>query len=73
MTGDEVITLTLTGQQHEALEGLVRRQAVEHKGLLLCSAAPFFCFDSGEVRLRLQATFLEWSAANRILKIIREQ
>ena len=28
---------------------------------------------SGEVRFRLQATFLKWAVANRILKIIREQ
>jgi hypothetical protein len=65
--------LTLTEEQRQSLEPLVHRQGAERKGLLLCRAAPFFFFDSGEVRLRLQATFLKWPTANRVLKIIRER
>jgi len=73
MSTSEIITLALTEEQHEALKSLVDRQGVERKGLLLCRAAPFFFFDSGEVRLGLQATFLKWPTANRVLKIIRKQ
>ena len=73
MKDAEVVTLPLTRKQRKQLEGLVHRQGIEHKGLLLCSAAPFFCFNSGEVRLRLQATFLKWPVANRVLKIIHKR
>jgi hypothetical protein len=73
MSTSEIITLALTEEQHEALKSLVDRQGVERKGLLLASAAPFFDLDSSQVRLRLQAIFLKWPVANRVLKIIRKQ
>jgi hypothetical protein len=63
-TEPEPITLTLTDGQRQALLELVGRQATEHKGLLLCSAAPYFCFKAGEVRLRLQAVFPRWNKAS---------
>ena len=73
MSTSEIITLALTEEQHEALKSLVDWQGVERKGLLLASAAPFFDLDSSEVRLRLQATFLKWPVANRVLKIIHKR
>jgi hypothetical protein len=71
MNRAEIITLTLSEKQHQALEPLVRRQGSEHKALLLATAAPFFDFEAGQVRFRLQALMLDWPRANRVLKILR--
>jgi hypothetical protein len=65
-----IVTLQLTESQREQLQPLVRRQVAERRGLLLCSVAPHF--NNGKSCFRLQAKFLTWPAAQRVLKIVRE-
>lgn len=66
----DIVTLPLTGEQGELVAPLVRRQAKERKGLLLVSVAPDM--RDGRTVFRLQACFLPWPLANRVLRIIRE-
>ncbi len=65
-----IVTLPLTAEQGELVAPLVRRQAPERKGLLLVSVAPDL--REGRTVFRLQACFLPWRVANRVLRIIRE-
>jgi hypothetical protein len=64
------LELTLSDEQAALVAPLVRRQALERRGLLLVSVAPDL--RDGRTIFRLQACFLPWRLANKILKIIRE-
>jgi hypothetical protein len=66
----DIVTLPLTDEQARLVAPLVRRQAKERKGLLLVSVAP--SLQDGRTVFRLQACFLPWPLANRVLRIIRE-
>lgn len=65
-----IITMALTNSQRRQLEPLVRRQVQDRRGLLLVSVAPDL--REGCTVFRLQAKFLDWKRANKILRIIRE-
>jgi hypothetical protein len=64
----DLVTILLTDAQRRQLEPLVRRQG--RRGLLLVSIAPHI--QNGNNVFRLQAKFLPWRTANKILKLIRE-
>jgi len=66
----KIVTLPLTDEQGRLVAPLVRRQAKERKGLLLVSVAPNV--EQGRNEFRLQAVFLPWPSANRVLRIVRE-
>ena len=66
----DIVTLPLTDEQGELVAPLVRRQASERRGLLLVSVAPDV--RHGRTVFRLQACFLPWRLANRVLQIIRQ-
>jgi hypothetical protein len=68
---DVILTLTLTDSQRRQLEPLVRRQATDRRALIFVSVGPFID-DNGQTAFRLQAKFLPWRHANKVLKIIRE-
>jgi hypothetical protein len=67
---DAIVTMTLTDSQREMLSPLVRQQSRDRRGLILVSVAPHL--DRGRSFFRLQAKFLSWKSANKVLKIIRE-
>jgi hypothetical protein len=69
---DAIVTVALSDQQQAQLLPLVSRQAIHRKGLLFLSVAPFWSVEEQQTQLRLQATFLPWKTANKILKLIRE-
>jgi len=70
--GPDLITLALTDSQSQQLRCLIRRQVTDRKGLLSCSVAPFISSENGETHFRLQAAFIPWKTANKVLKIIRD-
>ena len=67
---DSLVTLRLTDEQRQQLEPLVRRQVEDRKGLLLVSVAPFM--ENGEPAFRMQAMFLPWKTASKVLKLVSE-
>jgi hypothetical protein len=67
-----ITTITLTPDQERDLLPLVQRQVIDRRGLLFFSVAPFMDVEAGSPALRLQAVFLPWKIANRVLKLIRE-
>jgi hypothetical protein len=66
----DLVTILLTDAQRRQLEPMVRRQCQDRRGLLLVSIAPHIQNDNNV--FRLQAKFLPWRTANKILKLIRE-
>jgi hypothetical protein len=68
----EIVTVALTRQQEEQLWPLIRRQTIDHLGLLFVSAAPFLDLEQSETRLRLQAVYLNRKISQQILKLIRK-
>ena len=65
-----IVTIELSPQQAAVFHPLLERQADERRGLLLMSVAPDLL--DGQAIFRLQAVFLAWPAARKVLKIIRE-
>jgi hypothetical protein len=66
-----IVSVILTSEQADQLKPLVMSQGTGKGGLLLCSASPFFDSDSGEVRMKLQAVYLPWKQADKVLALIR--
>lgn len=66
----DLVAFPLTEEQARLVVPLVRRQAEDRRGLLFVSVAPNV--QDGSNLFTLQAQFLPWRKANRVLKIIRE-
>jgi hypothetical protein len=67
----EIVTVVLSDRQRDQLMPLVEKQATDRRAVVFVSVAPFWDLDAGETRLRLQAAFLDWKTANKVLKLIR--
>jgi hypothetical protein len=62
--------LPLSDAQAAALATLVHEQPKRRQGLIFVSVAPFWSVKAGQTRFRLQARFVPWQKASRVLKLL---
>jgi hypothetical protein len=64
-----IITIELSPAQVCDLIPLLRRQVIDRRGLIFVSIAPYIEANG----FRLQAKFLRWPVANKVLKLLKNE
>jgi hypothetical protein len=67
----EILTVVLADAQRDQLAPVVRRAVRDRKGVIFFTAAPFID-THGHTAFRLQAKCLDSTAANKVLRIVRQ-